>query len=806
MKIVTISRVDNATSVETTDTAVEKVIEAIRTGGKRLKGQITQIRNRFESELAITGDYKKAKLAVDALKKQLPAVTWSGTFSKRANDALIDHSGLLCADLDSLNGELASVREKLLTSPYLWALFVSPSGDGLKAVFRVPADAAKHAGSFRAVERLVLELTGIQIDQSGKDAARLCFMSYDPDIYANPDARETEPLPEPEKQECAASNYECPPDLNLRERITFELLGHLSWSAEKGGYFIRCPGEASHTNGTAGKHCIVYLEGSPTIKCQHTSCAKIVEAFNHQLRSLIGKAEHQPPKTSPLVEVHNSKPAELPPAPAPYIPPPLTLLPQVLQEYVLAAAEALNVDRAFILLPVLSSLGAATGNARSILLKRGFVQPPVIWTGIIGRSGTRKSPALEAGCLPVMRHERKLNRENETAAQIEDEFQKGKSKNGEKKVAISTCVCDDLTIEVLADRLVANPHGLLVRKDELSHWLASFDQYKNAKGSDVSRWLSLHTGVFVAVDRKKDNLHHRIWQPRVCITGGIQPKVFRRILTTDYFERGLPARFLLADPPFRQDKWSEATVPEDLQKAVLELFDELWLLQPGNPEDSQSRPNLLRLEADAKTVFVDFYNACGTASVGAGEHEEAAWNKLTGYGARLALVGQLARDSKAENTSGKVMQAASDLARWFGNEAMRIYAELAETREQRELRELCEFVERRGGGVTVRDAITYHWPLKNQPEKAEQQFEQLVRAGRGRWEQVKPLGRGRPTRIFRLLRSSASAKNAESRRKRPNCADAEAVKSEKNTPPGSFDSGDEAWPEGVRVEDGKVII
>jgi hypothetical protein len=390
---------------------------------------------------------------------------------------------------------------------------------------------------------------------------------------------------------------------------------------------------------------------------------------------------------------------------APYVAPPLALLPSQLQEYVIAAAESLNVDVAFILLPLLSSLGAAIGNARSILLKRGFIQPPVIWTGIIGRSGTRKSPALEAGCLPVMKHERKLNRENETAAEIDEEFQKGKSKKGEKKPAISTCVCDDLTIEVLADRLVANPHGLLVRKDELSHWLASFDQYKNAKGSDVSRWLSLHTGVFVAVDRKKDDLHHRIWQPRVCITGGIQPKVFRRILTPDYFERGLPARFLLGYPPFRQDKWSEATVPDDLRKVVLELFGELWLLQPDHHDDGQSRPKLLHLHADAKAVFVDFYNACGTASIEAGEHEEAAWNKLTGYGARLALLGQLPRDLDAEVVTGDTMQAACDLARWFGNEAVRIYAELAETREQRELRELCEFVERRCG---VRDGARCH--------------------------------------------------------------------------------------------------
>src|SRR5262245_48946206 len=100
-------------------------------------------------ELALHGDHNKAKLAVSELKKALPAVTWSGMFTRRANGALIRHSGFLCADLDALGARLPGVRDKLEKSPHLFASFVSPSGDGLKAVFRVPADALKHPRSFR---------------------------------------------------------------------------------------------------------------------------------------------------------------------------------------------------------------------------------------------------------------------------------------------------------------------------------------------------------------------------------------------------------------------------------------------------------------------------------------------------------------------------------------------------------------------------------------------------------------------------------------------------------------------------------
>src|SRR5262245_45823779 len=136
-----ISMVKCANDTETRDISIEKVLESICTGGRKLKGQITQIRNRFEAELAITQvDLKKAKAVVVELKEQLPAVLWSGTFSDRANDEkgrasdkLIQHSGYLCADLDNLGERLEEVRDKIKASHNLACLYRSPT-DGLKAV------------------------------------------------------------------------------------------------------------------------------------------------------------------------------------------------------------------------------------------------------------------------------------------------------------------------------------------------------------------------------------------------------------------------------------------------------------------------------------------------------------------------------------------------------------------------------------------------------------------------------------------------------------------------------------------------
>lgn len=293
-----VSWVKYALDTATRECAVASAIEAIRTGGKKLRGQVESLRSTIQRELTDHGDAKRAKQAASEQKKQLPAILWSGTFTKRANDALVQHSGLLCADLDGLNGELPVVQEQLKASPYVWVLFTSPSGDGLKAVFRVYPDAAKHLGSYRAIEQHVRELTGAQVDQACKDVARLCFLSYDPELILKEGARAIEPLPEPEKQRPTNNGMV---DLSERQRIATELLGEVNWESETRGY-ITCPGKHRHSTGNSETDCRLDLDSAPNVFCFHNSCRGILDGVNHELRSRIGKAEYVAPTNGAKVK------------------------------------------------------------------------------------------------------------------------------------------------------------------------------------------------------------------------------------------------------------------------------------------------------------------------------------------------------------------------------------------------------------------------------------------------------------------------------------------------------------------------
>jgi len=114
-------------------------------------------------------------------------VTFSGTFSKRSNKALLVHSGLLTIDFDHIT-DLDHLKKFLLQDPYFETemLFISPSGNGLKWIIPIDITKAKHQDFFKAVSNYIRQTYKLEVDQSGKDISRACFIPHDADVYINP--------------------------------------------------------------------------------------------------------------------------------------------------------------------------------------------------------------------------------------------------------------------------------------------------------------------------------------------------------------------------------------------------------------------------------------------------------------------------------------------------------------------------------------------------------------------------------------------------------------------------------------------
>lgn len=118
------------------------------------------------------------------IKNSLSAVTFCGTFATRKKELLKQGSGLAILDFDKVDNVFEK-KEQLKANDYIQACWISPSGNGLKALVQIPiiTNDEEYKYVFKQLQELFPD-----VDPSGSDITRLCFESHDPDIYINYDA------------------------------------------------------------------------------------------------------------------------------------------------------------------------------------------------------------------------------------------------------------------------------------------------------------------------------------------------------------------------------------------------------------------------------------------------------------------------------------------------------------------------------------------------------------------------------------------------------------------------------------------
>jgi len=471
-----------------------------------------------------------------------------------------------------------------------------------------------------------------------------------------------------------------------------------------------------------------------------------------------------------------------PEQPLSFAPFPVSVLPEPISSFVNSSARAIGCDSSFLALPLLSAFAAAIGTTRQIQLKPGWCEPAILWTVIIGDSGTLKTPAFKVAMKPLRNREQKAAEEFQRALaeHKKAELAHKQEMNARKREGSEDSPPDepapperervlvsDITVEALAPILKTNPRGVLVSRDELAGWVGSFDRYTKNGGGDLAHWLSMHNAENLIVDRKT-GFPPSIFVPMasVSVTGGIQPGILSRVFNSDCRESGLMARLLLAWPPRKAKRWTDAGISWQKEKTLSAIVQRLLELEPFRHADYSEAPVTLQLTDDAHDAWVKFYNAHADEEVGLEGELASAWSKLEASAARLALVIHLVRWAAddptlddSEYVDAESITAGVTLANWFGCEARRVYAMLSETDEQRATRKLVEWIERRGGCITTRQ-LQQGCREYRTAESAQAALQQLVELGIGQWIYREPSRRGgRPTEELQLMTASPACEN-----------------------------------------------
>jgi Protein of unknown function (DUF3987) len=258
------------------------------------------------------------------------------------------------------------------------------------------------------------------------------------------------------------------------------------------------------------------------------------------------------------------------------------------------AAKGAGVTIAHVAVPLLGIASGLIGVARRIQASTSWLEPATIWCGIVGFSGSGKTPGLEVTKRALSaierdkreeiaelrrRHDSKVEKARAAKAiwkkQVEDAAQNGttapempKEAQDPGKFITPRLFVSDGTIERLGELLTARPQGIVRMVDELSAMFANMQRYSG--GQDNEFWLEAWNGNSYGVERIGRQLE--IDYLLVGVVGGFQPDKLVKAFAGD--DDGMYARFCFSWPeeaPHRNLIDDIADVDPNLKRALANL-------------------------------------------------------------------------------------------------------------------------------------------------------------------------------------------------------------------------------------------
>lgn len=310
-----------------------------------------------------------------------------------------------------------------------------------------------------------------------------------------------------------------------------------------------------------------------------------------------------------------------------------------LRPWVQDVADRMQCPSDFVAVPMVAAAGNLIGR-RCAIRPQAFSdwqEFANLWGCIVGHPGMMKSPAMMAALIPVVRLEaraleggppaRPTGRRTPRWPRLEPkhararppgrsrrtpcgtrpgELRAGRYRRSPNPAPLHRGLCDRRS---LAEKLIENPRGLLVVRDEL----AGLDREDAAelRAFLMTGWNGKDGWTFDRIGRG----HRRL--PAVClgVIGGAQPEplgeYLRATMRGGASDDGMLARFGLLVWPETGDPWKNVDrIPDGPAKAsAFAVFDELDALDPlarGAELEGEDAPHFLRLEPEALEAFTDW--------------------------------------------------------------------------------------------------------------------------------------------------------------------------------------------------------
>jgi hypothetical protein len=459
---------------------------------------------------------------------------------------------------------------------------------------------------------------------------------------------------------------------------------------------------------------------------------------------------------------------------------PTEVLPEPLRAFVFENAKALYCPEVFFVLPMFATTSAAVGNTYSVEVdpNKGWIEPCIVWTLIVGNSGTMKTIAHDKAVAPLRNYQSEaFSIHDEAMLQFERDCEQWEFNNPKpRRNAVTTTIPEpkpieptvkrvtvsDTTMEALAGTLSVNPRGLLVDRDEAAGHFQAQNQYKTSGGDDASKWLELFRGNPIIIDRKTSGTIH-IKKPFVSFCGTIQPAIFRQTMSNQKRDNGTMARYLIAFPESPPKRWATTGTPSLVTESYEQLINGLLALEQQMDDFGHASPTVLPLSNTARALFGEWYDQHNIEMESQSEHLRATWSKLEAYSPRLALLfclvkAQVKEGEERSEVDFESMKSAIAVVDWFKGESVRLDALVDSDSELHLILEVVDVIKRNGGSMSSRELQQKSHRFGRKVRNAETWISRVVEHGYGTWETHKN-SRGLTTRYVTLRDNTKNKKS-----------------------------------------------
>lgn len=287
-------------------------------------------------------------------------------------------------------------------------------------------------------------------------------------------------------------------------------------------------------------------------------------------------------------------------------------------------AKVLNIDPVAILHPLLPAVLSQLSNQVTLDVE-SHQEPPVLYTCLVGESGTGKSRGQKLVFSPL---EKLQVREKKRFDEECDEYKKAleAKEQAEKPIPQRKYLFKVSTIQAVIKRLADQGHGSIWSRDEIAGLFKSLDQFTNGSGEALEILLELWNSGVVQVDRVNEDDSFIVRDTCLSIYGGIQPGKFSSIFKDPDDANGLQARFLFAvispQPAKRVKGYCR------LAEKLPELYD--WINNFGSLK--------LKLSEKADKRYTSIYEQIGTQAESSSLPAIRGWmRKLPAQILRIAI-------------------------------------------------------------------------------------------------------------------------------------------------------------------------